>query len=213
MSQLRILIVDDHAIVREGLCTLISTEPDLLLAGEAADGQEAVATYAEAQPDVVLLDLVMPRMDGVTAIQQIKTIDPAARILVLTSFSDEDQVLPAIAAGAQGYMLKDASHEQLLQAIRDVSQGKSVLHPSITRRLMEKVSQEKQPTTSAQLTGREVDVLKLLAQGLTNRDIASELTLSDLTVQTHVRNILRKLDLENRTQAALYALRQGIAKL
>ena len=213
MTAIRLLIADDHAIVREGLRTLISTEPDMQLVGEAQDGQEAVALYMTLLPDVLLLDLLMPQFDGLYAIEHILAAHPEACILVLTSFSDEDQVLPAISAGARGYMLKGASHEQLLQAIRDVHSGKSVLHPTITQRLLQKMSQDVSPPAHTYLTERELDVLKLVAQGMTNQDIAAHLSLSNLTVQTHVRNILRKLDLENRTQAALYALKHGIANL
>ncbi len=209
---IRILIADDHAIVREGLRTLINTEADMQLVGEAANGRDAVALYGQLQPDVVLLDVVMPHLNGIEASRDIRRADSAARILVLTSFANEDLVIPAIEAGASGYLLKDTSPEQLLQSIRDIHADKPVLHPHITQRLIQKVRQTPQPAPIA-LTDREVIVLRLVAQGLSNRDIAQQLTLSELTIQTHVRNILDKLALDNRTQAALYALRNGIAAL
>lgn len=211
---IRIVIADDHPIVRRGLRTLINSEPGMELVGEARDGVEAIYAARTIRPDVILLDLVMPRQNGLEAIKEIKRENAEARILVLTSFADDDKLFPAIKAGALGYLLKDSSPEELLEAIRSVYRGESFLHPTIARRLISELSQPPSlPPTSQPLTEREVGVLKLVAQGLTNQEIAERLTLSEWTVRTHMRNILEKLHLANRTQAALYALREGLAGL
>lgn len=215
MSQsIRILIADDHAVVREGLRALLDTEPGMELLAEAADGQQAIELAAQTRPDVILLDMMMPRKTGLEAISEIKQADPAARILILTSFADDEQVFPAIKAGALGYLLKDSSPEQLLQAIRDVARGEASLHPTIARKLIRELNQPpKLPPAADPLTEREVEVVKLVAQGLTNQEIAHTLVISERTVRTHVSNILEKLHLANRTQAALYALRTGLTQL
>jgi NarL family two-component system response regulator LiaR len=211
---IRILVTDDHPIVREGLCGLIKTEPGLELAGEAADGEEAVRQARLLRPDVILLDLVMPRKDGIAAIKAIKAERPDARILVLTSFAEDSKVFAAIEAGALGYLLKDSSPHQLLQAIRDVHRGQSSLHPTIARKLIHKLGQPSDlPPTEDPLTEREVDVLRLVARGLSNQEIAAQLVISERTAGTHISNILAKLHLANRTQAALYALREGLVSL
>jgi len=214
MSKIRIVIADDHAIVREGLRTLIASEPNMELVGEAADGDAAVEKALALRPDVVLMDLVMPCKTGIQAIDEIQRANPDIRILVLTSFAEEEKVFPAIRAGALGYLLKDSSPQQLLQAIYDVYRGESSLHPSIALKLIRELKQppDLSPVESP-LTEREVTVLKLVAQGLTNQEIADRLVISEWTVRTHVRNILGKLHLANRTQAALYALREGLAHL
>jgi NarL family two-component system response regulator LiaR len=215
MSQkIRILIADDHAVVREGLRTLIQTKPGMELVGEAADGVEAASMARTLQPDVILLDMVMPRQDGLAAIIEIKGDDPEARILVLTSFDDDDRVFSAIKAGALGYLLKDSSPQQLVQAIHDVYNGRSSLHPTIALKVIRELNQPSDlPPTEEPLTERELETLRLIAQGLTNHEIAEKLTISERTVGKHVSNILDKLHLANRTQAALYALRRGIASL
>ena len=211
---IRILIADDHAIVREGLRALIDTKPDMELVGEAADGVEAVLKARSLQPDVILLDLVMPRKDGIEAIGEIKRENPEARILVLTSFAEDEKVFPAIQAGALGYLLKDSSPQELLQAIREVYRGESSLHPTIARKLIRELNRPSDlPATEEPLTEREVEVLSLVARGLSNQEIAERLVVSERTVRTHVSNILGKLHLANRTQAALYAVREGLAGL
>jgi NarL family two-component system response regulator LiaR len=213
-ERIRILIADDHAIVRRGLRTLIASEDRMEVAGEAADGVQAVALARDLQPDVVLMDLMMPRLTGLEAIAQIVAQNPEARILVLTSFSEDDQVFPAIKAGALGYLLKDASPEQLLQAIYDVHRGRSSLHPSIALKVIRELNNPPAlPPTQSPLTPREVEVLRLVARGMTNQEIAGTLVLSERTVGNHVGNILGKLHLANRTQAALYALREGLVSL
>jgi NarL family two-component system response regulator LiaR len=213
-ESIRVLIVDDHAVVREGLRALIDVDPGLELVGEAADGVEAVQKARSLQPDVILLDLVMPRKSGIEAIGEIKQENPGARILVLTSFAEDDKVFPAIKAGALGYLLKDSSAQELLLAIRDVYQGEPTMHPTIARRLMRELQRPPDlPPTEDPLTEREVEVLRFVAQGLSNQEIADVLVLSERTVRTHVTNILTKLHLANRTQAALYALREGLARL
>ncbi len=213
-KRIRVLIVDDHAVVREGLRALIDVDPGMELAGEAKDGVEAIEKAHSLQPDVILLDLVMPNKGGIEAIGEIKEQNPGARILVLTSFAEDDKVFPAIKAGALGYLLKDSSAHELLQAIRDVYQGEPTMHPTIARKLMRELQRPPDlPPTEDPLTEREVDVLKFVAQGLSNQEIADVLVLSERTVRTHVTNILTKLHLANRTQAALYALREGLARL
>ena len=213
-KRIRILIADDHAVVRHGLRALIATEPDLELVGEAADGVEAVELTATLRPDVILMDMAMPRKTGLEAICDIKRADPQARILVLTSFAEDDQVFPAIKAGATGYLLKDAAPRELLQAIRDVERGDVSLHPTIARKLVSELKRPPDlPPAEEPLTEREVQVLALVARGLSNQEIADQLVIGERTVRTHVSNILRKLHLANRTQAALYAQREGLAHL
>jgi NarL family two-component system response regulator LiaR len=214
MENIRVLIADDHAIVREGLRTLLAGERGMELVGEAADGEEARRQALALKPDVILMDLVMPGQDGLTAILEIRRVNPDARILVLTSFAEDDKVFPAIKAGAIGYLLKDSLPDDLLKAIRDVHRGESSLHPSIALKVIQELHQPTDlPPTDHPLTEREVTVLKLVAQGMSNQEIAEELTISEWTVRTHVRNIMGKLHLANRIQAALYALREGIARL
>lgn len=211
---IRIFITDDHAVVREGLRTLISTEPGMQVVGEAADGMEAVQKACDLTPDVILMDMAMPRMGGLEAIRKIKEQCPEVQILVLTSFSDDETVFPAIKAGALGYLLKNTSPERLLSAIRDVHMGKPSMSSDIANKLMWEIQRKSNlPPTEEPLTDREMDVLKLVAQGMTNQEIADALVISEGTVRTHVSNILSKLHLANRTQAALYALREGYTPL
>jgi NarL family two-component system response regulator LiaR len=209
-----VFLADDHAVVRKGLEALIGTEEGMEVIGTAADGEEAVSKVAGLAPDVILLDLQMPRKSGIEAITDIKAHDPSARILVLTSFSDDDKVFASIKAGALGYILKDASPHDLLAAIRNVHAGKSSLDPEIALKVIHELTRpQKLPPTEAPLTEREMEILQLVARGLSNQQIAEELVISERTARTHISNILAKLHLANRTQAALYALRQGIAQL
>jgi two-component system, NarL family, response regulator LiaR len=213
-EMIRVLIADDHAIVREGLRGLITSEPGMEVVAEARDGLETVHKVRAARPDVILIDLVMPRMDGIQAISEITAEFPGSRILVLTSFADDDKVFPAIKSGALGYLLKDSSPQELLDAIREVYHGESSLHPTIARKLIRELSEPPNlPPAEEPLTEREVEVLRLVAQGLSNEEIGVRLYISERTVRTHVSNILGKLHLANRTQAALYALREGLATL
>lgn len=212
---IRVFLADDHAVVRRGLEALIETQVDMVVVGTAVDGEEAVQQVDRLLPDVILLDIQMPRKNGVTAIGDIKTTHPDARILVLTSFGDDDTVFAAIKAGAMGYLLKDSSPQELMQAIRHVYNGRASLHPDIALRVIQELNKPPThlPLTDDPLTEREVEVLKLVARGLSNQEIADQLVVSERTVRTHLSNILGKLHLANRTQAALYALRQGLAHL
>ena len=211
---IRVFVADDHAVVREGLRALINTEPGMEVAGEAADGCEAVAGIRRLHPDVVLLNLVMPRKSGLEVIRDITQGDPQARILVLTSFADDDKVFPAIKAGALGYLLKDSLPQELLQAICDVYRGEPSLDPAIALKLLREFKRPADmPPAPEVLTERELKVLSLVSRGLSNQEIADTLVISERTVRTHIGNILNKLHLANRTQAALYALRKGWVSL
>jgi two-component system, NarL family, response regulator LiaR len=215
-QSIRLLIVDDHAVVRKGLIAIIESEDDLELVAEAKDGVEGVAMAIQHEPDVTLMDLVMPNMDGIEAISEIKKHNPEAQILVITSFAEDDKVFPAIKAGALGYLLKDSSPEELLHAIREINRGEASLHPTIARKLILELKQEKKPPEtppSQLLTAREVEVLGLIARGMSNQHIAEALFVSETTIRFHVSNILGKLHLANRTQAVLFALREGLAQL
>jgi two-component system, NarL family, response regulator LiaR len=213
-AMIRVMIADDHSIVRKGIRALLATEPDIEVIGEASDGAQAVAQAEKLQPDVILMDMVMPQMDGVEAIRRIIANRPGARILVLTSFAADEKVFPAIKAGALGYLLKDSGPEELVQAIHQVYLGQSSLHPTIARKLLQEISHSSgRPTIPDPLTDREIEVLKLVAKGESNRQIADNMVISEATVRTHVSNILGKLHLASRTEAALYALREGIASL
>jgi NarL family two-component system response regulator LiaR len=210
---IRVLIVDDHAVVRQGLRTFLELQEDIEVVGEAADGEQAIAAAIELEPDVVLMDLVMPRIDGVAAIERLRERVPASRVLVLTSFLDEDKVLPAVRAGAAGYLLKDVAPADLVRAIRTVDGGDSQLHPAVAARVLRELSDGEHGSAARHedLTAREREVLGLIAHGRANKAIAFELGVAEKTVKTHVGNILGKLGLSDRTQAALYAVREGLA--
>lgn len=214
VQAIRVLIVDDHSIVRKGIRAVLAGEEDIAVVGEAGDGQQAIEQAEKLRPDVILMDLMMPKLDGMEATRQVAIRQLGARVLVLTSFAADEQVFPAIKAGALGYLLKDSESDELVHAIRQVYDGKSTLDPSIARKVLHELSHEPDhPPIAQRLTEREVAVLKLLAQGLSNREIADRLMVSQTTVHTHVSSILSKLHLATRTRAALFALREGIASL
>ncbi len=210
---IRILIADDHAVVREGMKTLIGVNKNMTVVGEASNGLQAVSQARLLQPDVILLDLVMPHKDGLAALREITHENPKARILVLTSFGQDDQVWSAINGGALGYLLKESSPQRILKAIEEVYRGESSLHPKIARKLVGQFQAKPQEPPTAELTKRELEVLKLVAEGLSNQELSELLSVSKQTIGKHISNILQKLHLANRTQAALYAIRQGLASL
>lgn len=208
---IRVLVVDDQTIVRKGIGALLAEVESITVVGEAGDGLEAVAQAQEVDPDVILMDLAMPVMDGIEAIRQITARQAEARILVLTSFTGDDKVFPAIKAGALGYLLKDSEPADLIRAIEQVSRGEPSLHPSIAAQVLKELRRPTRQTRPPNaLTAREVEVLRLVATGLSNREIAAQLTTTEATTKTHVSNILSKLHLANRVQATLYALQEGM---
>jgi two-component system, NarL family, response regulator LiaR len=210
MDKITILIVDDHPMVREGLRSFLEAQDDMDVVAEAASGQEAVDRARELLPQVVLMDLVMPGMDGIAALAEVKRVSPGSEVLVLTSFADDSKVFPALHAGANGYMLKTASSSELAQAIRALKKGEPVLHPDIARKLMRGIPAAPQPAAAGSLTGREMEVLSLLARRLSNKEIAASLGVAEKTVKTHVSSILSKLSLRSRIEAAILAKEQGL---
>lgn len=211
---IRVLVVDDHAIIRKGIGALLAEIEDIEVAGEARDGQEAIVQADVLCPDVILMDLVMPQVDGIEATRQITAKETSPRVLVLTSFAGDDKVFPAIRAGAYGYILKDSEPADLVQAIRQIHHGEPSLQPVIAQKvLLELQHPAAQRPTPDPLTDREMEVLRLVAKGLSNPGIAERLVVTEATVRTHVSNILHKLHLANRVQATLYALQEGITSL
>jgi NarL family two-component system response regulator LiaR len=206
---IRILIVDDHPVVRRGLRGFLETYPDLEVVAEAENGTRAVELARELVPDVILMDLLLPGMNGVEAIDRITAACPATHIIVLTSYPDDEYLFPAMRAGARGYLLKEVKPEVLVAAVRAAAQGQATLHPSVAARLVKGAAGD----SPAELSERELEVLRLIARGMSNREIAGELTLAEGTVKSHVSNILSKLHLAHRTQAALYALKHKVASL
>jgi NarL family two-component system response regulator LiaR len=217
-DKIKVLIVDDHQVVRQGLRTFLELHDDVVVVGEAGDGLTAVELARQLEPDVVLMDLVMPQLDGIAATRQVKSHRASVKVIALTSFTEDDKVFPAIQAGASSYLLKDVSPDELVEAIRAVHRGEARLHPDIVRKLMDAMRVTHQagplretPAPTADLTGREREVICLVARGCNNHEIAQKLVISDKTVKTHVSNILSKLDLEDRTQLAIYAIKHGLA--
>lgn len=209
-TPIRVMIVDDHAIVREGLNMLLSEEADIEVVGEARDGVEALTQLSRLQTDVVLMDLVMPEMDGITATGQIREKYPECQVLVLTSFAENQRVPDAIQAGAVGYLLKDVLKADLLHAIHAAARGEPTLHPEAQRQLMQQVAAPTPPNLLESLTDREMDVLRLISQGNSNKEIAAALHLTEGTVKGYVSTVLSKLQVSDRTQAALYAVKHGV---
>jgi two-component system, NarL family, response regulator LiaR len=213
-NKIRVLIADDHAIVRQGLSVFLGTQDDIEVIGEAADGEQAVERALRLSPDVVLLDLVMPKLDGIGVIRQLRQAALATKVIVLTSFADDEKVFSAVQAGAAGYLLKDVQPRELSEAIRRVSAGESLLHPSVAANLVRELQRrEPRNAAAADLTKRERQVLAEIARGHSNKEIALALGIAEKTVKTHVGNIFQKLHLADRTQAALYAVREHIVEL
>lgn len=211
-ESIRVFVAEDHVVVRAGLVALIATEDGLEVVGQASDGLEAVQKVRECQPDVILMDLGMPKLDGIGAITAIRQEHPKARVLVLTSFIEDEKVFAALKAGALGYLLKESSPDDLLRGIRAVHRGESWLHPTIAAKLVRELSAPQAAPLEDPLTERELEVLRLVAQGLANKVIADRLNITERTARTHVSNILEKLHLANRTQATLYAIKKGIVE-
>ncbi len=207
---IRILIVDDHAVVRQGLRFLLEQQPDINVVGECGDGTQAVALASSMLPDVILLDLLMPKMDGMTAVREIKRITPVTQIIILTSYYEDDQIFGVIKAGALSYLLKDSSPQELVAAVRAAARGESTLHPMVAAKVLREMQQQ---SPLDELTPRERGVLILIARGRSNHEIAVELSIGEQTVKTHVSNILSKLHLVDRTQAAIYALQKRLVPL
>jgi two-component system, NarL family, response regulator LiaR len=209
---IRVLIADDHAVVRQGLRTFLELQDEIEVVGEAADGEAAVAETERLKPDVALMDLVMPRLGGEEAIRRIAEVSPATRVVVLTSFVEDDKLFPAVRAGAAGYLLKDVQPRELVGAIRAADAGETILHPTVAARLLEEVAGRPDPAPRTPLTERELEVLALIAKGMANKLIARELGVAERTVKTHVSNVLGKLGVSDRTQAALWAVREGLVE-
>jgi NarL family two-component system response regulator LiaR len=209
-DSISVLLVDDHAVVREGLRSFLELQDGIEVVAEAADGEAAVRAAEAWKPDVVLMDLVMPRLDGVGAMRELGRRLPSARVIVLTSFPDDDRLLPAIQAGAAGYLLKNADPQEVVRAVRAAHAGEALLDPAVAARLVAAIAQRPGPEPAERLTPREREVLALIARGMPNKLIARELEISEKTVKTHVGHVLAKLGVTDRTQAALQAVREGL---
>jgi len=209
-----VLIVDDHKVVRQGVRAFMDTQPDITVVGEAGVGEEAISLAAEHAPDVVIVDLVMPGMDGVEVTRRVKQVSPRTQVIVLTSYHQDEHIFPAIRAGALSYLLKDVGPAELADAVRKAADGEAVLHPRVAARVVQELhgAREDIPNPFTELSDREFEVLRLIADGLNNADIAETLVISEKTVKSHVSNILNKLHLADRTQAAVYAWREGVVR-
>ncbi len=215
MASIRILIVDDHTVIRDGLSAMLGHEDDMMVVGEASNGLEAVDQADRLKPDVILMDLRMPELDGVGAMKRIAENDPDAKVLVLTTFDTDEYIFHALEAGAKGFLLKDVSHQELFEAVRAVSKGESSIEPGVAAKVLNRFVQlsQNQASPADILSEREMDVLREMATGGANKEIASALTLSESTVKTHIANIFSKLDVNHRTEAVTQALQRGIIKL
>ncbi len=214
MEEIRILIVDDHPVVREGIGSMLKKEPDFKVVGEASNGLEAVEKAREFTPDVVLMDLRMPEMDGVEAISKIKGEKPEVKFIILTTYSDDEYIFKGIAAGARAYLLKDAPRDELFKAIRMVSRGESLIQPVVASRVLDKLAELSRKTPAGEtLSDREIEVLRLMAGGESNKDIADKLSITQSTVKTHITSIFQKLNVTTRTEAVTNALKKGIIQL
>jgi NarL family two-component system response regulator LiaR len=213
-ESISVLLVDDHAMVRQGVKAFLVTQPDLSVVGEAGAGEEAVKLAAQLIPDVILMDLIMPGMDGVEATRRVKQVSPRSQIVVLTSYHEDEHIFPALKAGALSYILKDIGAEELAGAVRKAAAGEAVLHPRVAARVIKELQGKRGEALNpfTELSEREMEVLKLIADGMSNAEIAAKLVLSEKTIKGHVSNILSKLHLADRTQAAVYAWREGVVR-
>jgi len=213
-DSISVLLVDDHAMVRQGVKAFLVTQPDISVVGEAGSGEEAIKLAEQKVPDVILMDLIMPNMDGVEATRQVKQVSPRSQIVVLTSYHEDEHIFPALKAGALSYILKDLSAEELASAVRKAAAGEAVLHPRVAARVIKELQGRREENLNpfTELSERELEVLKLIADGMSNADMAAKLVLSEKTIKGHVSNILSKLHLADRTQAAVYAWREGVVR-
>jgi NarL family two-component system response regulator LiaR len=213
-ESISVLLVDDHSMVREGVRAFLLTQADILVVGEAESGEEAIKLAEQHVPDVVLMDLIMPKMDGVEATRRVKQVSPRSRVVVLTSYHEDEHIFPALKAGALSYILKDVSAEELASAVRKAAAGEAILHPRVAARVIKELQGRREDSLNpfTELSERELEVLKLIADGMSNAEMAAKLVLSEKTIKGHVSNILSKLHLVDRTQAAVYAWREGIVR-
>ncbi|HEY5729097.1 MAG TPA: response regulator transcription factor [Anaerolineales bacterium] len=213
-NQISVMLVDDHAMVRQGVKAFLVTQPDIVVIGEASSGEEAIQLAAQHIPDVILMDLIMPNMDGVEAARKVKQVSPRSQIVVLTSYHEDEHIFPALKAGALSYILKDVSAEELVSAVRKAAAGEAVLHPRVASRVIKELQGRREDNLNpfTELSERELEVLKLIADGMSNAEMAAKLVLSEKTIKGHVSNILSKLHLVDRTQAAVYAWREGVVR-
>jgi len=213
-DSISVLLVDDHSVVREGVRAFLVTQPDITVVGEAGSGEEAIRLAEQHVPDVILMDLIMPNMDGVEATRRVKQVSPRSQVVVLTSYHEDEHIFPALKAGALSYILKDLSAQELALAVRKAAAGEAVLHPRVAARVIKELQGRREDAVNpfTELSERELEVLKLIADGMSNAEMAAKLVLSEKTIKGHVSNILGKLHLADRTQAAVFAWRQGVVR-